>query len=143
MASRSILLSGGYLFREYVSRLTLVHFGLLLLAGFVLIRIAAYHLMRSRSKNGSARRAVIVGRGRLARELARKIRGHPEMLCNVVGFLEPDDGTWDSGAVRAATGTAAAVVFGMAQAGPSSPGEACTESTSPSTMPGVHSASRF
>lgn len=102
-----ILLSGGYLFREYVSRLTLVHFGLLLLAGFVLIRIAAYHLMRSRSKNGSARRAVIVGRGRLARELARKIRGHPEMLCNVVGFLEPDDGTWDSGAVRAATGTAA------------------------------------
>ena len=88
-----ILLSSGYLFRRYVSRLALVHFGLLLLAGFVLIRIAAYVLLRAGSKNGSASRVVIVGRGRLARELARKIQRHPEMLCQVVGFLAPEDGT--------------------------------------------------
>jgi len=88
-----ILLSGGYLFRSYVSRLALVEFGLLLLAGFVLLRVAFYLLARARLKNGGVRRAVILGSGRLARELARKVERHPEMLCQVVGFLSPDDGT--------------------------------------------------
>jgi lipopolysaccharide/colanic/teichoic acid biosynthesis glycosyltransferase len=92
-----ILLSGGYLFRRYVSRLALVHFCLLLLAGFVFIRVTAYLFLRTRSKNGFANRVVIVGQGRLARELARKIQRHPEMLCRVVGFLAPDDGASDPG----------------------------------------------
>lgn len=92
-----VLLSGGYLVRRYVSRLALVHFCLLLFAGFVLVRVAACLLLRARSKNGFASRVVIVGRGRLARELARKIQRHPEMLCRVVGFLAPDDGTSDPG----------------------------------------------
>jgi len=101
-----ILLSGGYLFGRYVSRLALVYFGLLLFAGFVLIRVAAYLLLRARSKNGSASRVVIVGRGRLVRELARKIHRHPEMLCKVVGVLAPDDGTSDSGSLLAEAGPA-------------------------------------
>ena len=101
-----ILLSGGYLVRRYVSRLALVHFCLLLLAGFVLVRAAAYLLLRARSKNGFASRVVIVGRGRLARELARKIQRHPEMLCRVVGFLAPDDGTSDPGPSVAGTRSA-------------------------------------
>jgi lipopolysaccharide/colanic/teichoic acid biosynthesis glycosyltransferase len=88
-----VLLAGGYLFRNYVSRLSLVYFGLLLFAGFVLIRVGAYLLLRAGSKNGAARRIVIVGRGHLVGELARKIGRHPEMLCRVVGFLSPDDGT--------------------------------------------------
>jgi lipopolysaccharide/colanic/teichoic acid biosynthesis glycosyltransferase len=91
-----ILLSGGYLVRRYVSRLALVHFCVLLLAGFVLIRAAANLFLRIRSKNGSASRVVIVGRGRLTRELARKIQRHPEMLCRLVGFLAPDNGSSDS-----------------------------------------------
>jgi lipopolysaccharide/colanic/teichoic acid biosynthesis glycosyltransferase len=90
-----ILLSGGYLFRGYASRLALVQFGLLLFLGFVLLRIAFYLLLRARLKNGGVRRVVILGRGRLARELARKVERHPEMLCQVVGFLTPDDGTPD------------------------------------------------
>jgi lipopolysaccharide/colanic/teichoic acid biosynthesis glycosyltransferase len=94
-----VLLSGGYLFRIYVSRLTLVCFGLLLLAGFSFLRVSAYRLLRLRSRNGSASRAVIVGRGRLMWELGRRIRRHPEMVCEVVGFLSPDDGTFDTEAV--------------------------------------------
>jgi lipopolysaccharide/colanic/teichoic acid biosynthesis glycosyltransferase len=101
-----ILLSGGYLFRRYVSRLALIHFGLLLLAGFVLIRVVAYLLLRTHSRNGSARRVVIVGRGHLARELARKIERHPEMRCKVVGFLAPDDGISDSGSLQASASPA-------------------------------------
>jgi lipopolysaccharide/colanic/teichoic acid biosynthesis glycosyltransferase len=94
-----MLLSGGYLARRYVSRLALINFCLLLPFGFVLIRIAAYSLLRARSKNGSAKRVVVAGRGRLARELVRKIQRHPEMLCCVVGFLAPDDGTADLSSV--------------------------------------------
>jgi lipopolysaccharide/colanic/teichoic acid biosynthesis glycosyltransferase len=90
-----VLLSGGYLFRSYVSRLTLVSFGLLLLVGFTLLRVGACRLLRFRSQNGSASRTVIVGRGRLMWELARRIQRHPEMVCKVVGFLSPDDGTFD------------------------------------------------
>jgi lipopolysaccharide/colanic/teichoic acid biosynthesis glycosyltransferase len=101
-----ILLSGGYLFRRYVSRLALIHFGLLLLAGFVLIRVAAYLLLKTRSRNGSASRVVIVGRGPLARELARKIERHPEMRCKVVGFLAPDDGASDAGSSETTVGSA-------------------------------------
>ncbi len=94
-----ILLSGGYLLRRYVSRLALIHFCLLLLAGFVLVRVVAYLLLRARSKKGLASRVVIVGDGRLARELARKIERHPEMLCRVVGVLAPEDGTANPGSL--------------------------------------------
>jgi lipopolysaccharide/colanic/teichoic acid biosynthesis glycosyltransferase len=88
-----ILLAGGYLFRSYVSRLALAQFGLFLFAGFVLLRIAAYLFLRARLRSGRGRRIVILGSGRLARELARKFERHPEMLCQVVGFLASDDGT--------------------------------------------------
>jgi lipopolysaccharide/colanic/teichoic acid biosynthesis glycosyltransferase len=87
-----ILLSGGYLFRRYVSRLTLVYFCILLFAGFALIRVGAYLLLRRRSQNGAARRIVIVGQGRLVGELAQKIHRHPELLYKVVGILSPAEG---------------------------------------------------
>ena len=94
-----ILLSGAYLALRYVSRLALADFCLLLLAGFVLVRALAYSLLRVRSKNGSGSRVVVVGRGLLARELARKIQRHPEVLSRVIGFLAPDDGPPDSSSV--------------------------------------------
>lgn len=92
-ALTAVLLAGGYLFRSYLSRLALVSFCMLLFVGFVLIRVVIYLLLRAGSQNGAARRIVIVGRGRMVRELERKIRRHPEMLSRVVGFLSPDDGT--------------------------------------------------
>jgi len=88
-----ILLSGGYLARSYVSRLVLVQFSLLLFTGLVLLRVTFYLLLRAQLRNGGARRIVILGSGRLARELARKLERHPEMLCRVVGLLTPDEGT--------------------------------------------------
>ena len=100
-----ILLSCGYLVREYVSRLVLTQYCLLLLVGFVLVRLVAYILLRAHSRNGRNRRVVIVGRGRLARELARKIDRHPEMLCTVVGFLAVDDGSSDFESSRPRAGS--------------------------------------
>jgi lipopolysaccharide/colanic/teichoic acid biosynthesis glycosyltransferase len=102
----AILLSGGYLFRSYVSRLALAQFGGLLFAGFVLLRIAFNVLLRARLSNGGGRRVVILGSGRLARELACKVERHPEMLCRVVGFLAPEDGTSTPGALAAGSGSA-------------------------------------
>jgi lipopolysaccharide/colanic/teichoic acid biosynthesis glycosyltransferase len=90
------LLVGGYLARQYVSRLMLGYFGLLLLAGFVLIRFATWSVFRSRYRKGAVRRVVIVGNGSLAREMAVKIEHHPESLYHVVGFLCPAGTAFDA-----------------------------------------------
>ena len=90
------LLVGGYLARHYVSRLMLGYFGLLLFAGFLLIRFAARSVLRSRYRKGAVRRVVIVGNGSLAREMAVKIGHHPESLYHVVGFLCPAGTAFDA-----------------------------------------------
>jgi lipopolysaccharide/colanic/teichoic acid biosynthesis glycosyltransferase len=86
-----ILLSGGYLAREYVSRLALSYFGVLLFVGFVGVRYIARLLLLARYRSGNVRRVMIVGVDRIAREVALKISRHPEMVCKVVGFLCPED----------------------------------------------------
>jgi lipopolysaccharide/colanic/teichoic acid biosynthesis glycosyltransferase len=91
------LLAGGYLTRQYVSRLALGYFGVLLLAGFVLIRYAARVFLRSRHHAGDVSRVVVVGTGHVARELVAKIEQHPEVLCQVVGFLCPPEASLDIG----------------------------------------------
>jgi FlaA1/EpsC-like NDP-sugar epimerase len=83
------LLAGGYLARQYVSRLALGYFGILLLVGFVLIRYGARLFLRARHRAGDVSRVVVVGTGHVARELVVKIEQHPEVLCKVVGFLCP------------------------------------------------------
>jgi lipopolysaccharide/colanic/teichoic acid biosynthesis glycosyltransferase len=85
------LLSGAYLAQEYVSRLALTYFGVLLFGGFVGIRYLGRLLLLARYRAGKVRRVVIVGANRIARELALKIKRHPEMMCDVVGFLCPED----------------------------------------------------
>lgn len=87
----SILLSAGYLRRDYVSRLALSYFGILLFLGFVGIRYSVRFLLLAKHRTGRVRKVVIVGADRIARELALKIRRHPEMLCEVVGFLWRED----------------------------------------------------
>lgn len=86
-----VLLSAGYLWRGYVSRLALGYFGILLFLGFVGIRYVARLLLLQRYRTGEVRRAVIVGTDRIAREVALKIKRHPEMVCEVIGFLSPED----------------------------------------------------
>jgi lipopolysaccharide/colanic/teichoic acid biosynthesis glycosyltransferase len=89
------LLAGGYLARQYVSRLALGYFGVLLLGGFVLIRYGARVFLRARHRAGEVSRVVVVGTGHVARELVAKIEQHPEVLCEVVGFLCPPEASLD------------------------------------------------
>lgn len=85
------LLSAGYLLRIYVSRLALSYFGLLTLAGLILIRAVARIVVSTRYRAGDVRRVVIVGSGPVAREAAARFEYHPEMFSKVVGFLAPED----------------------------------------------------
>ena len=80
-----------YLERQYISRLALGYFGLLVFFGFLAIRVIARSIMASRSVRGLVRNVVIVGNGPLAREMANKIECHPEMLRKLVGFLSPGE----------------------------------------------------
>jgi len=90
-ALMSALFAIAYLGRQFVSRLTLGYFGLLLFLGFLAIRVIARSILASRCNRGLVRKVVIVGNGPLAREMAHKIEGHPEMLRRIVGFLGPGE----------------------------------------------------
>lgn len=79
----------GFATRHYYSRLLFLYLPFLLFAGFLLIRCAARLFILSRAHSGRARRAVILGEGALAHELAEKIARHPELLLEVVGFIYP------------------------------------------------------
>jgi lipopolysaccharide/colanic/teichoic acid biosynthesis glycosyltransferase len=74
---------------RYVGRMTLSVFTLFLLVGFFCIRWAALRMVLRRYKNGDVHRVVILGSDQLAAELAAKFSHHPELLCQVVGFLCP------------------------------------------------------
>lgn len=90
LALMCALFTIAYLERQFISRLALGYFGLLVFFGFLAIRVFARSIMASRSARGLVRNVVIVGSGPLAREMANKIEWHPEMLRKVVGFLSPD-----------------------------------------------------
>ncbi len=90
-----VLFASGYLFRIFVSRLTFSYFGSLLLLGFLTIRYVVHSILSSTFLTRAMRRVVIVGNGPVAREMAAKIKRHPEMLCQVVGFLYSADTSFD------------------------------------------------
>jgi lipopolysaccharide/colanic/teichoic acid biosynthesis glycosyltransferase len=75
--------------QRYVGRLRLSVFAPLLLLGFLAIRQLALRGVFRRHERGNVRRVVILGSGRLAMELAEKFNHHPELLCQVIGFLCP------------------------------------------------------
>jgi lipopolysaccharide/colanic/teichoic acid biosynthesis glycosyltransferase len=83
------LFAVGFATRHYYSRLLFLYLPFLLFTGFLSIRCGARLVILSRARSGGARRAVILGGGTLATELAAKIRRHPELLLEVVGFLYP------------------------------------------------------
>ena len=85
----AILFAGAYAARFYESRLVLGCFGVILFLGFVAIRFLVRAFLVSRYRMGAVRKAVIVGGGTLAQEMAATIDRHPELLCQVVGFLCP------------------------------------------------------
>src|SRR6202022_3724179 len=85
----AFLLALAFLQRHYYSRLLLLYLACLLPIGLITIRCLTRWTIASRSWNGATQRAVILGTGHLAHELAYKISRHPEMLLDVVGFLYP------------------------------------------------------
>jgi lipopolysaccharide/colanic/teichoic acid biosynthesis glycosyltransferase len=88
---------------RYVGRLTLSVFSLFLLIGFLGIRWLAMRRVLQRYRNGNVHRVVILGSDRLATELAAKFKNHPELLCQVIGFLSP--GAAASAAPQSGTAT--------------------------------------
>jgi lipopolysaccharide/colanic/teichoic acid biosynthesis glycosyltransferase len=82
--------------------LGLPYVAFLLPAGFVSIRGLAFRLVTSRSAGSIKRRVVILGAGRRAQELARKIAVHPEMSMEVVGLLFPSEADPHSGSATLA-----------------------------------------
>src|SRR5437588_1491999 len=99
------LLAAGYLGRWYISRLALIYFGLSLILGCLTIRYVARSVIRRRYYRGEVRQVVIIGDGRVAREVANKIERHPEMLCKVAGFLFSEDSPREEGYSSAIPGT--------------------------------------
>ncbi|MHB8217432.1 MAG: sugar transferase [Candidatus Sulfotelmatobacter sp.] len=89
------LFAAGYVARIYTSRLVLGYFGVLLFLGFVVIRFTLRSFLASRYRVGAVRRTVIVGDGPLAQEMAATIDRHPELLCQIVGFLCPAENAFD------------------------------------------------
>jgi lipopolysaccharide/colanic/teichoic acid biosynthesis glycosyltransferase len=75
---------------RFLGRFTLSVFSLFLLVGFLSIRGIALATVLWRYKDGKVHRVVILGSNRLALELAAKFKHHPELLCQVVGFLCPE-----------------------------------------------------
>jgi CoA-binding domain len=86
-----ILLGGGYLFHSDAPRLTLAYFGMLLLAGFILIRAGIYARPEAHTRSEAAHRIVIVGRGLLVRELAGRRKSPPGVLARLWSIFLPDD----------------------------------------------------
>lgn len=74
---------------RYVGRFRLSAFSLFLLIGFLCIRWFALRGVLRRYRNGDVHRVVILGSDRLATELSAKFEQHPELLCQVIGFLSP------------------------------------------------------
>jgi lipopolysaccharide/colanic/teichoic acid biosynthesis glycosyltransferase len=91
LALMSAVFTVAYLMREFISRLALGYFGLLLFLGFWAIRVVTRLILGSRYARGVVHNVVIVGNGPLAREMATKIECHPEMLRRIVGFLSPGE----------------------------------------------------
>jgi lipopolysaccharide/colanic/teichoic acid biosynthesis glycosyltransferase len=98
------LLAVGYLLKLNYSRLALSSLILLLPAGFITNRCVAWWLVKSRSRFGPTRRVVIVGSGRIAKELAKKIAQHPELKIEVAGFLYPSDATGSNESLKSNAG---------------------------------------
>jgi len=78
-----------YMARVYFSRLILVYFATTFCGLVLLVRIASYGLLRTFRHIGKARRVVIVGEGKVALEVTRRLQRHPELLSEVVGVLNP------------------------------------------------------
>jgi lipopolysaccharide/colanic/teichoic acid biosynthesis glycosyltransferase len=81
----SLLSAALYLAHGYVSRFAIGYLAILVFVGLIGSRRLTRWLLGSAKFRGAGRRGVILGDGRLARELAQKCDEHPELHCHVIG----------------------------------------------------------
>jgi lipopolysaccharide/colanic/teichoic acid biosynthesis glycosyltransferase len=84
-----LLASAGFLLHRDSSRLLLFNFAALFLVLAFAGRLTARTLARRFAGRGRLHRIVILGKGKVAQELAARIHKHPEMRWELVGFLFP------------------------------------------------------
>ena len=109
----AILFAGAYAARFYESRLVLGCFGFFLFLGFVAIRLLVRSFLLSRYRVGAVRKAVIVGSGPLAQEMAATIGRHPESLRQVAGFLCPAENANEMSMLGASPGSLSLQTIGI------------------------------
>jgi len=85
------LLIFAFLTQHFYPRREILYLGCLLPAGFVATRCIAYWIVRSQVQIRPRRKVVIVGSGRIVRELLVKIERHPELSMEVAGVLSPSE----------------------------------------------------
>lgn len=81
-------LAASFMTRGPYSRLEFFYFGCISLVGFIFIRLCARVVIK-RFRSVAAIRTVVLGSGRLALEVARKVSAHPEYMREFIGFLYP------------------------------------------------------
>lgn len=84
-----VVLAFAFLTQHNYSRLVLLYFAVFFWLGVVGVRCLIRRVVTSRLTRLADRRAVILGYGPVARELANKIAAHPELSLRVIGYLSP------------------------------------------------------
>ncbi|HEX2328628.1 MAG TPA: sugar transferase [Candidatus Angelobacter sp.] len=84
-----LIACSGFLLREATSRLILLNFCVIFFVMAFGGRMFARAITRQFSGAGKRHRVVVMGKGRIAQEIAQRIQKHPEMRWEVVGFLFP------------------------------------------------------
>ena len=92
-----VVLAFAFLTQHYYSRLVLLYFVPFFVLGLIGIRCLVRSLVTSRFRSTADDRCVILGNGRVARELAEKVAAHPELHFQVVGLLFPDESDASNG----------------------------------------------
>src|SRR5713101_4265988 len=92
-----VVLAFAFLTQHNYSRLVLLYFAPFFALGLIGVRCLGRSLVTSRLRSVADHRCVILGNGRVARELADKIAAHPELHFQIVGFLFPGESDASNG----------------------------------------------
>ncbi len=92
-----VVITFAFLTQHNYSRLVLLYFAFFFAFGLIGIRCLVRSYVTSRLRSTADHRCVILGNGRVARELADKVAAHPELHFQVVGFLFPDESDVSNG----------------------------------------------
>lgn len=88
------------IFHQFSSNRLLCYLGFMLTAGFIAIRYTAHWFVDSHLPLRGRRRVIILGTGRMVRELVTKIDRHPELGMEVRGTLFPSDERSEEGLIK-------------------------------------------